>query len=772
MKRIIIFLMLCSVCFSKNLSFTFNGGEISPLFKYRIDQEKYYSSCLTLENMIPLPLGAAIRRPGTKYVATTKGSGRVRLFSFEYDTTDTYIIEAGNLYMRFFRNGGQILDDNDNPYEITTVYTTAQLRDIHAVQINDVMKMVSPDVHPQTLTRFGHTNWTIADTAFTQGPFNKENSDTTTITPSAATGTITLTASADLFTEDHIGSLWKLIHIKEAESIEGSFTSDANSSELAIEVNREWEFVTHGVWTGKVLLEKTYDSGTNWLTEYTIDSKDDDNRQEVGIEEEKDASYRVRMTNYSSGTCTYSLLAYAHPIDGDATITKVHSGTVATATVNNTFGGTNATVRWAEGKFNPENGYPRAVGLFQQRAVYGGTLDDPAGLWLSASAGDYDNMYLPTAAPDDDDAIVYTVATAKQNPIQWIYDADNIIMGTNGGVIQVGVLDSSAALTGTNINSRSQAGIGSAHIQPVTIENANIFIERNGVKVRRLTYSFESDEYNALDMTILAEHFFDSEIVEMAVQNRPEPILWCVLADGTLLGMSYQQEHDVIAWHTHPIDGNVESVAVIPGSDEDEVWLAVERTILDTSQRYIEQMQPQNWGGDNNDIWFVDSGLAYDGTATATLTGLEHLEGETIQVFGDAGFFQEVVVNDGEVTINQTISKGVAGLGYTSLLETMPAEIQGREGPTVGHTKRIIGGGIGFYNSLQIEYGYTDGDMYPVKMYESSGSLSSKAPDLVNRFINVPFHGRNNVEAAMLLRQAKPYPMGITAITMDLTYGN
>ncbi|KKN27273.1 hypothetical protein LCGC14_0866270 [marine sediment metagenome] len=772
-KKFIIILLLCSVCSADSLSFSSNAGEWTPLLKYRTDQQKYYSACQTLENMIPLPQGATIRRPGTKYIAETKSSGTARLIAFEYATTDTYIIEMTNLAMRFYRNGGQI-QDSGSAFEVVTVFTTSQLRDIQFVQINDVMYMVHPNVHPQKLTRAGHTSWTIADVDFQKGPFTDENTTTTTISASAKTGTVTLTASVSLFNSNHIGSLWKLIHIKAAERISGSHSGDGNSSTITVQEGREWEFVTHGTWTGRMVLEKNYNS-EGWLTEYATDSANDDNRHEVGIEDEGEALYRVTMENHSAGTATYSFIAYALPIDGVVTITAVASATSATATVQATLGNTIATKRWAEGAWNIENGYPRTVGLFQNRAMYGGTDFDPIGLWLSASAGDYENMYLPTASPDDDDAIVYVVASAKQNPIEWVLDSDNIMVGTNGGIIQVGDLGSDGPVTGDNIASRAQTGLGSAHIMPQRIEDAILFVERNGAKIRRLIYSLEKDSYSALDMTILSEHFFDSEIVEIAVQNRPEPILWCVLTDGTLLGMTFQQEHDVVAWHTHPIDGDVESVAVIPStsSDEDEVWLSIERTIDSSSVTYVEQMQPQDWGSDQDDMWFVDSGLQYDSTPATTISGLGHLEGELVQVFGDGGYFEEETVVSGSITISQAVSQAQIGLGYTSNLETMPFEVFSRSNSTVGRSKRITNIGIGFFNSLQCEYGWDGGVFYPVQMYVSDGTLTGGAPELVNRFIpDIPFAGNSDVEAAIWLRQTKPYPMGITAITAEVDYGD
>jgi hypothetical protein len=171
---------------------------------------KYSSACRTLENMLVLSQGPAVRRPGTKYIATVK-TGSPVLLSFDYATDDTYIIEAGNLYMRFYRNGGQILDGSD-PYEIVTPFAEANLFDIQIAQYDNVMYLVDGTNPPQRLTRSGHTSWTIEDAPIETGPFQAENETATTITPTgyslaadATAETFTITGSGDLstiFTDD------------------------------------------------------------------------------------------------------------------------------------------------------------------------------------------------------------------------------------------------------------------------------------------------------------------------------------------------------------------------------------------------------------------------------------------------------------------------------------------------------------------------------------------------------------------------------------------
>lgn len=112
-KAILIILCLCSVLFAQDKPYSvinsFNSGELSPLLNAREDLAKFHSGLSQMENMIPLPQGAAQKRPGTVYVAGSKEDTKVRLFPFEYSTEQSYAIEAGNQYFRFYTDKAPII---------------------------------------------------------------------------------------------------------------------------------------------------------------------------------------------------------------------------------------------------------------------------------------------------------------------------------------------------------------------------------------------------------------------------------------------------------------------------------------------------------------------------------------------------------------------------------------------------------------------------------------------------------------------------------------
>lgn len=172
----------------------FTAGELSPRLRARVNWEKYPNGVETMENFLIQTHGPAAKRPGLRYVAGVKThSKKVRLIPFEFSVSQSYVLEFGEQYVRFYTNQGQVLD-GAVPYEVATDYLEADLPDIKFVQSADVLFLVHPDYPPKMLARYGHTSWKLTSLEFKNGPFLPLNTTETTIEPSATSGDITLTA--------------------------------------------------------------------------------------------------------------------------------------------------------------------------------------------------------------------------------------------------------------------------------------------------------------------------------------------------------------------------------------------------------------------------------------------------------------------------------------------------------------------------------------------------------------------------------------------------
>ncbi len=193
---------------------SFNAGELSPLMDGRTDQPQYFSGCKVMQNFIPTAQGPAARRGGTRYIGATKSNARAWLVPFEFSQDQSYVLEFGNSYLRFWVNRGQLLFSG-SPYEVVSPWTSADLLTddgtlaLRTAQSADIMWqcLASGTKAPYKLSRLGATNWTQTLVPFNDGPFNDvDPKSTIVVRASATTGTVTLTSSAALFRASDVGT--------------------------------------------------------------------------------------------------------------------------------------------------------------------------------------------------------------------------------------------------------------------------------------------------------------------------------------------------------------------------------------------------------------------------------------------------------------------------------------------------------------------------------------------------------------------------------------
>ncbi len=355
-----------------------------------------------------------------------------------------------------------------------------------------------------------------------------------------------------------------------------------------------------------------------------------------------------------------------------------------------------ATPRWNVGAWNEEYGYPQAVAFYEDRLWFGGTSKDPQTMWASRT-GDYENFQ--TVPDEDDSALVFTLASDRINSISWMTGEDVLLIGTKGGEFTADAGNADQAITPANIRVRRRSFYGSAeNVQPVTVDSATLFVQRSGSKLHELIYTTDPSGYSRLtapDLTQMSYDILQPSVTQMAYQASPFRMLWCVLSDGSLASLTYIRDEDVLAWAKHTLggtDAKVESVAVVPhpDGDQDQLWAIVSRTIDGGTVRYVEFLEKPFEEMATEDAFFVDSGLTYDGSATTTLTGLDHLEGETVKVLGDGIVLDDATVSSGQITVSPAVSVAQVGLAMPDAqLQTMRLEAGAADGTAMGKRKRL-----------------------------------------------------------------------------------
>jgi len=351
--------------------------------------------------------------------------------------------------------------------------------------------------------------------------------------------------------------------------------------------------------------------------------------------------------------------------------------------------------------------------------------------------------------------------------MRWALTKTALVLGTVGGEHILGASSEEEALTPTNVKAKLQTTYGSENIAAIIVNQAILFLQRGGRKIREFLYKFspETEGYVADDLTVFANHIAGTGttdcIVDMAFQRAPDPTLWCIRNDGDIACMTYERAQDVFSWYriTTGASGEFESVAIIYGGEnsEDEVWVTVKRTINSNTVRYVERFYTRTMESDMDDMKYLDSFLTYDSTETSTITGLSHLEGETVQVLGD-GLVQatKVVDSSGEIEIATAASTVQVGLGYTSTLKPMKLDISSLGLAT---TKKISRAIINLYNTVGGEMGTTTSNMKDIPT--GTSALFSGEKEL-----SMP--GGYSRTGDIIVRQTNPLPMTVLSLTLDV----
>ena len=412
--------------------------------------------------------------------------------------------------------------------------------------------------------------------------------------------------------------------------------------------------------------------------------------------------------------------------------------------------------------------YPSVVTFFEQRLVYGATNNNPQTLWFSKN-GDYSNF---TAGTGADDALIYTIASNQVNAIRYLSATRVLTIGTTGGEYVL-TATSDGPVTPTTTLIRKYSNYGSAAVEPVQVADVTLFVQRGGRKVREFRYvgDINVSAYQAPDITIVAEHITAGGLTAFAYQQEPDGVIWAIRADGTLLGVTYRREEEVVAWHKHVIGGTfsggqaiVESIATLPSdTGEDELYMIVKRTINGVTKRYVEFMRPFNFGGVTTGAYFVDCGLRYSGTATTTLSGLYHLPGETVAVLANGSSHPDRTVSGGGVSLAYSSTTAAVGYGYTSSMQTMRIEAGSADGTSQGKPKRIHAITLRLFETVGIEVGNSSAENDRIFFRDSSMPMNQAVP-LFTGDKDIEFPGGYNDDDRLYVRQDQPLPMSVLAL--------
>lgn len=758
----------------------FNAGLLGPELDGRIDLDFYDKGCKELENNLITAQGEAIERGGTRHIAATADSvKRATLIPFRVSVIAPYMLELGDKIMRFYRDKAQII--SGPPVQIATPWSDTQAQALRWTQSADVIYLFHPKVSTRKLSRNSDISWTLAEVDWQEGPYFADNITATTLNPSAVTGTITITASAVTGINDDQGFL---------------------STDIGRLVG-----ITHAA------------------------------------------------------------------VNGVARITNVQTTVLVDAVVQVDFGAATAQAAWRLGLWSGTTDYPCCGAFFQQRLMVGSNPKGSFPRLDGSTVGDFE-LFRPGSGAD--------------NPISYVFGGKDVPIITDVVPLnQLVVLTRSVPfifrsqgidqpLTPTNAKAVPvPGGGGSADVQPIEAQGNGLFLNLHGRKLRELNIP-EVDKAQVSDLTerhpsIMRAGRRDTAggVSRLAWQAEPNNILWGIRNDGALLGFTYNVKEKVIGWHPHRVGGStvdgaetrthamVESHAVIPGVNSDELWLAVRRTVNGATARTVEILE-EPLGNDDprEDAFYVDGGLTLDNTGlliggsgatltpaavtgtnitftagaaifvagdvgrlikrlytdgrdrdgfivwrvaeaeitafdttsvvrcdiradfpstatiaaadwrltVATVSGLGHREGETVQVWGDGAIQDTRVVAAGAITLETPAATVAVGLGFVGVLRPSRPDAGSRQGTAQGKKKRVDQVTFRFRRTIGGTFGPDDdvNDQFTSRVTDDE---MDRGPGLFTGDKHAIFRGQWTRDGYVRVTQPDPAPMAISMLT-------
>ncbi len=731
-----------------------NGGELSARMEGRADLAVYGVAGREIANMILTVQGPAVKRSGTIHVAPAKAAAnRVRLIPFTFNVTQTYVIEAGPGYFRFYTNDYRIETAPGTAYEIATPFAADDLAGLYFEQSADVLYLVCGAHPPHELRRTSATTFALAPMETKGGPLADQNSDhARTIIASAATGSIALTASHPVFAAGHVGSFIE---------IEAADFRSIQAWEPAVEVAIGNKRRSDGkVYEAKALpasgskrtgtIQPTHIEGVAW--DGTSQGKDLNDKDAGGVQWE-----------------------YLYSRAGLAKITGYTSPTVVTADVVNRLPDELVAAgswRWSLGWMNAAVGWPTAIVIRDERLIFA------RGYEIAASVvGDYRDFATRDESGQIQPDLAFRRRTASPNVIRWLANDRELLIGTAAGEYVAAPVNAGQALSAMNVKVPAQSFYGSQPVRPVQAGQRTLFVARTGRKLREAGFDYNSDRYQSPDMTVRSSHITAPGIIELAWQAEPEALIWALLANGRLACLTYSEEQEVRGWSSHWLAGGavVESIAVIAAPDgrHDQLWLAVRRTVGGADVRHIERMMPW-WeeGAALADAFFVDAGVAFDSDVPVTVVpGGLHLAGETVAVLVDGAVHPDcTVAEDGHIDLQRPGRKVRFGLLYAARVTTMQLNVDNELGSAQGRLKRVVKVAMRLLETLGIRMGSPAGRRDVVE-FRTSAMRMDQPPALFSGDYRQGFPGGWERDARVTIESFQPLPFTLLSVAMAADVG-
>lgn len=664
--------------------------------------------------------------------------------------------------------------------EITTPWTTtAALQKIRHDQSGDIVFIAAAGQQQYKIERRATNSWSCAVYQSDNGPFRNPNVGPITMTPSVLSGNGTLTASIAFFKTTHVGALFALTSTGQAVTKNMTVVNDSTNAITVTGTGTDRSFTIDlsGLSTtgNTVILQRSFDnatwvavSGKSWTAD-TVEAYTD------GLENQT-VYYRLRCTVFAAGTTVAKLNIATGSVRGICRVTAYTSQLLVSMEVLTAFGGTAAVTDWEEGSWSDYRGWPSATRFYEGRLGWAGKDQ------IALSQSDDYYGYDPTAEGDAG-PIVRTIGAGPVDTINWMLSLQRLLLGGQGAERSCRSNSLDEPLTPTNFNIKTASTQGSGNVPPAIVDKSGIYVQRGGTRVYQLELDPAAYEYTSTHLSAIIPEIGEPSIVRVGVQRQPDTRVHFVRSDGTVAVLLFDKVENIICWFEIESDaatGLIEDVVVLPGdegSPEDQVYYVVKRTVNGAAVRYLEKwaLESACVGGSLN--LQADSFITYSGSAITAVTGLGHLEGQSVVVWADGLDVGTVVDSDGNRTQTYTVSGGQITLATaaSNIVVGLPYTAQWKSGKLVqiqeaiNMQKQISGLGMVLdrTHAFGIQFGpdFTQMDDMP-----SVDAGAPQDPDAIHDSYDdqtFPFPGKWDTDSRLCLKAMAPRPCTVLSVVCE-----
>lgn len=717
----------------------FRSGELGQNAKGRTDIKDYFEGAEEITNNILKRIGGVSRRPGTRFIREITLLDNARLFPFIISKTEAYIVAifplgtnpnlGGDPHIQIFKNNGAVAT-------VSFVDNVTSAIDIYP----DIG--IDPDgfQYAQSANRmfFTHSSGTMV-------PFMIEK-----LPGVDSFNVYAHTLEVGLIFRDSVSSL--------NEGLRTPYMDPNINSAHTL----TWNGVT------------TVTSSLSFFDPLHVGAK-------------------FKITDSVGNTGVFLCIGYTNPT---TITTQLLTGTVNTLANDN----------WQESSWSNYRGWPRAITIFEQRLIYGGTTSEPDTYWGSLTNNFFHMMERKlgqdTGATDVSgnnyfgdveitDPFQFTLASGQVNPIQWMSSGRDLQIGTLGA--EYTVTGGDQILSNSAIIVRQQTTHGGSPVQPARVNQALLFLSRDGKRIREFEFNFDQDTYITKNLNLLNDeiinHLFDAgtdtyvgtQVVQL-FYHESRGVLWVRNNIGGFVGLTIDRSSDTVGWHRHTLGGvtsngtpaEVRGMCIIPNEDGDydELFINVEREINGTTVYYLERITADfdhpNINNDYSNLLdipiFSDSARVLVSGVPTNSFAVPHLEGEEVIVLADGTVHPPVTVAGGGILLNDDFTQVVVGLPYTSRIKTMPIEGGSVSGTGQGRIKAVDTIYIRFHNTYAAKVGCDANFLEELTFRPGNHPMGNPL---------VPFSGIKTVhpehtpdqDTQLIIETSDPLPCNVLAVT-------